>query len=100
MPVDAWGRWSELRVALGRLHGFTYWFPVPIDIPQTPLGDVLATEDPWGDSEIEARVAAREALQEAGLPEWCLEVPGAAPTESGPASPVTTEIQNTEEDWL
>ena len=100
MPVDAWGRWSELRVALGRLHGFTYWFPVPIDIPKTPLGAALATEDPWGDSEIEARVAAREALQEAGLPEWCLEVPGASLMESSPTAPIATDIQNTEEDWL
>jgi hypothetical protein len=75
MPVDAWGRWSEMRVALGRLHGFTYWFPVPIDIPRTPLGEMISGGDPWADSEAEVRAAAQEALKAAGLPEWCLQVP-------------------------
>lgn len=75
MPLDAWGRWSELRVALGRLHGFTYWFPVPVSIPQTPLGKVLPGGDPWAGSEAEVLAAAQEAIKAAELPGWCLQIP-------------------------
>jgi type IV secretory pathway TraG/TraD family ATPase VirD4 len=96
MPLDAWGRWSELRVALGRLHGFTYWFPVPIEIPRTPLGEVLPGGDPWADSEAEAKAAAQDALKAVELPEWCLQVPREVAPEPVP-EPVTT---NEKEDWL
>jgi hypothetical protein len=98
MPLDAWGRWSELRVALGRLHGFTYWFPVPIEIPRTPLGEVLPGGDPWADSEAEAKAAAEDALKAVELPEWCLQVPEGIPESSRAPedSPKTTD----KEDWL
>jgi hypothetical protein len=99
MPLDAWGRWSELRVALGRLHGFTYWFPVPIDIPRTPLGEVLPGGGPWADSEAEVKAAAQDALKAVELPEWCLQVPGEA---AAPPSKVVPELATTDEkeDWL
>jgi len=101
MPLDAWGRWSELRVALGRLHGFTYWFPVPIDIPRTPLGEVLPEGDPWADSEEEVRTAAQDALKAAGLPEWCLQIPLESPSPSAdPEPPSASENAMSEEDWL
>jgi hypothetical protein len=96
MPVDAWGGWSELRVALGRLHGFTYWFPVPIEIPRTPLGEVLPSGDPWADSEAEAKAAALDALKAVELPEWCLQVPRGVAPEPAP-EPVATDEK---EDWL
>jgi hypothetical protein len=96
MPLDAWGRWSELRVALGRLHGFTYWFPVPIEIPRTPLGEVLPGGDPWADSEAEAKAAALDALKAVELPEWCLQVPSGVAPEPAP-EPVATDEK---EDWL
>jgi hypothetical protein len=99
MPLDAWGRWSELRVALGRLHGFTYWFPVPIEIPCTPLGEVLPSGDPWADSEAEAKAAVQDALKAVELPEWCLQVPdgtSAATPEAEPELAPTDE----KEDWL
>jgi len=104
MPLDAWGRWSELRVALGRLHGFTYWFPVPIEIPHTPLGEVLPGGDPWADSEAEAKAAAQDALKAVELPEWCLQVPtrSAAPVTSLPASQDLEDVISSahEENWL
>jgi hypothetical protein len=104
MPLDAWGKWSEARVALGRLHGFTYWLPVPLPIPKTRLGPELEGGDPWADSEAELRAAAEDALKAAGLPEWCLqmpEVPGrsnsASETPRGPGKPPNPP---SEEDWL
>ncbi|MBP1625964.1 MAG: hypothetical protein H6Q00_439 [Holophagaceae bacterium] len=100
MPLDAWGSWSERRVALGRLHGFTYWFPVPIEIPRTPLGPMLPEGDPWASSEAEVRAAEREALKAVELPEWCLEVPGAAPVETVSSPTSTTPEPTLEEDWL
>jgi hypothetical protein len=99
MPVDAWGRWSELRVALGRLHGYTYWFPVPIEIPRTPLGEVLPGGDPWGDSEAEAKAAAQDALKAIELPEWCLQVPGGAAAATPEAEPEPAPTDE-KEDWL
>ena len=104
VPVDAWGRWSELRVALGRLHGFTYWFPVPIPIPRTPLGDVLPGGDPWADSEAELRAAAQDALKSAELPKWCLQVPNGTPGSKSvselPDDPLQPTEPSLEEDWL
>ncbi len=104
MPVDAWGRWSELRVALGRLHGFTYWFPVPIEIPRTPLGEVLPGGDPWADSEAEAKAAAQDALKAIELPEWCLQVPTELATPDAdpqPSHSLESVIRTVhEEDWL
>jgi hypothetical protein len=101
MPLDAWGRWSELRVALGRLHGFTYWFPVPIHIPRTPLGEVLPGGDPWADSEVEVRAAAQDALKAVELPEWCLQVPldPSIPSTDPEPSSVSADVTS-EEHWL
>jgi hypothetical protein len=104
MPLDAWGKWSEARVALGRLHGFTYWLPVAIPIPRTPLGPVMAGGDPWADSESEVRAAAQDALKAVELPEWCLQVPD-APLSSSPTSEAHIGSERlieptTEEDWL
>jgi len=98
LPLDVWGRLSELRVALGRLHGFTYWFPVPIEIPCTPLGEVLSGGDPWADSESEAQAAAQDALKAIELPAWCLQVPeGISEARTVPdVSPDPTD----KEDWL
>jgi hypothetical protein len=103
-PIDVWGRWSELRVALGRLHGFTYWFPVPLTIPPTPLGEVLPAGDPWADSESELRAAEDDARRAAGLPEWCLQVPEGVPgstvrDEALPSADEPTEPHE-EEEWL
>ena len=101
MPVDAWGKWSEGRVALGRLHGYTYWLPVPIPIPRTPLGPVMPGGDPWVDSEAEARAAAQDALKAVELPEWCLQVPTEAPSSSTDFEPSSISTGTTpEEDWL
>ena len=101
MPVDAWGKWSEARVALGRLHGFTYWLPVPIPIPRTPLGPVVAGGDPWADSEAEVRAAAQDALTAVELPEWCLQVPTESPGPSTDCDSLAGFADTTtEEDWL
>ena len=101
MPLDAWGQWSEARVALGRLHGFTYWLPVAVPIPRTPLGAVTVGGDPWADSEAEGRAAAQDALKAVELPEWCLQVPMESP---GPGVDAehsgVTMSSTTEEDWL
>ena len=104
MPVDAWGKWSEARVALGRLHGFTYWQPVAIPIPRTPLGPELPGGDPWADSDAEAQAAAKAALKAADLPEWCLQVPS-LPLPTITSSEATLAPENPtppapEEDWL
>lgn len=100
MPVDAWGRWSELRVALGRLHGFTYWFPVPIDIPRTPLGEVLASGDPWADSEAEAKAAALDALKAVELPDWRLQMPTSPQFRGSDPEPPSSPDMVSVEDWL
>lgn len=96
MPLDAWARWSELRVALGRLHGYTYWFPVPIEIPDTPLGKPVAAVGPWE----EAKALAKEALQEVTPEDWKPEpipVPGdLVPTQVAAEALVLP----TGEDWL
>ena len=99
MPLDAWGRWSELRVALGRLHGFTYWFPVPIEIARTPLGEVSPGGDPWADSAAEAQAAAQDALKAVELPEWCLQVPG-GPAAATPEAEPEPELTDEKDDWL
>ena len=104
MPLDAWGKWSEARVALGRQHGFTYWLPVAIPIPRTPLGPVMAGADPWADSEAEVRAAEQDALKAVGLPEWCLQVPTEPSGHSANAQPPQTQESpisiTSEEDWL
>lgn len=104
MPLDAWGKWSELRVALGRLHNFTYWIPVRIPIPDTPIGAPLPGGDPWANSDEEAQAAARDALKAVNLPEWHLQVPEVMP-DSNPAQEASSNLEKSsksgiEEDWL
>lgn len=96
MPLDAWARWSELRVALGRLHGFTYWFPVPIQIPDTPLGKPMVAVDPWE----EAEALAEETLQEVTPGERDLEphrIPGELMPSLGSAEALVLPVG---EEWL
>jgi hypothetical protein len=101
MPLNAWGNWSEARVALGCLHGFSYWLPVRIPIPKTLLGPVVPYGDPWVDSEEEVRTAAQDALKAAGLPEWCLQMPLESPSPSADLEPPSaSENATSEEDWL
>ena len=100
MPLDAWGQWSESRVALGRLHGFTYWLPVAIPIPKTPLGPRMLDGDPWADSQTEAIAAAKSALTAMSLPEWCMQVPFAPPHAPELALPSAQSTPAQEDDWL
>ncbi|MBP1626435.1 MAG: Type secretory pathway VirD4 component-like protein [Holophagaceae bacterium] len=64
VPVDAWGRWSDERAAIARSNGYTYWLPLSLDIPRTPLGDPVAARDPWE----EAESLAAKALEEVATP--------------------------------
>ena len=101
MPLDAWGKWSEARVALGRLHGFTYWLPVRIPIPKTPLGPVVAGGDPWVDAEGEERAAAQAAMKAMVLPEWCLPEPvPPLGTDLDADSLAVPDDSTAEEEWL
>jgi hypothetical protein len=63
VPIDAWGRWSDERAAIARSNGYTYWLPLSLSIPGTPLGEPVAAKDPWE----EAEELSRQALAE--LPE-------------------------------
>lgn len=60
VPIDAWGKWSDERAAIARCNGYTYWLPLSLDIPHTPLGETVAQRDPWE----EAEELAAKALQE------------------------------------
>ena len=60
VPIDAWGKWSDERAAIARCNGYTYWLPLSLDIPHTPLGEPVAQRDPWE----EAEELAAKALQE------------------------------------
>jgi hypothetical protein len=60
VPIDAWGKWSDERAAIARSNGYTYWLPLSLDIPRTPLGEPMAQRDPWE----EAEELAAKALQE------------------------------------
>jgi hypothetical protein len=100
MPLDAWGQWSESRVALGRLHGFTYWLPVAIPVPKTPLGPTMVDGDPWADSATEAVAAAKHALQAAALPEWCMQIPTSPHPSLQAELPTAPAGPSKEDDWL
>ncbi len=63
VPLDAWGRWSDERAAIARANGWTYWLPLSLPVPQTPLGPVVLSRDPWEEAqEISAR-AVRELAE-------------------------------------
>jgi len=64
VPIDAWGKWSDERAAIARSNGYTYWLPLSLDIPHTPLGEPVAQRDPWE----EAEELAAKALQEIAEP--------------------------------
>ncbi len=59
MPLDAWGAWSDERAALARSNGFTYWLPLSLAIPRTPLGQPILQQDPWAEAEARAEAARR-----------------------------------------
>jgi hypothetical protein len=85
MPLDAWGRWSDERAALARSNGFTYWLPLSLPIPPTPMGPVVEQEDPWKDAEARAE-RARQAAS----------APGIAPVEELPPLPKIPAIPGLE----
>jgi hypothetical protein len=60
VPIDAWGRWSDERAAIARSNGYSYWLPLSLDIPRTPLGEPLAQRDPWEEAE---EIAAKALLE-------------------------------------
>jgi hypothetical protein len=64
VPIDAWGRWSDERAAIARSNGHTYWLPLSLDVPRTPLGEPIAERDPWE----EAEELAAKALLEIAAP--------------------------------
>jgi hypothetical protein len=49
LPASEWGRWSEEGAALSRINGWTYWLPLSIPTPPTPLGPRMEESDPWQD---------------------------------------------------
>ncbi|WLT33342.1 type IV secretory system conjugative DNA transfer family protein [Geothrix sp. PMB-07] len=49
LPASEWGRWSEEGAALSRINGWTYWLPLSIPTPPTPLGPRMEEVDPWQD---------------------------------------------------
>ena len=60
VPIDAWGTWSDERAAIARSNGWTYWLPMSLPVPSTPLGEVIEARDPWE----EAQSIEAEALEE------------------------------------
>ncbi len=111
MPLDAWGGWSDERVALARSHGFSYWLPLSLSIPAAPLGARLETSDPWGGlpqgegltSEPQLLTVQKEI---AAMPKPVLDLlkalenlppPPPNPNDHLAGSP---PVQHSEEDWL
>lgn len=101
MPLDGWGSWSQQGVALGRLHGFTYWTPYSIPIPRFPLGEALSPTDPWEEAEAQ-RKADREAPEAPVLKLSVLPPPPHIPSDDE-VQPPSVELPTSkvrEEDWL
>jgi hypothetical protein len=123
VPIDAWGKWSDERAAIARSNGYTYWLPLSLDIPRTPLGEPMALRDPWE----EAEELAAKALQEIAEPDpgsdapellgetshqevlpglellehLRLETPPSQPSQpSQPTHPEVEETTSSEEEWL
>lgn len=123
VPIDAWGKWSDERAAIARSNGYTYWLPLSLDIPRTPLGEPMAQRDPWE----EAEELAAKALQEIAEPEpgsdapelleetshqevipglellehLRLEIPPSQPSQpSHPTNPEVEVTTSSEEEWL
>lgn len=90
MPLDAWATWSEQGVALGRLHGFTYWIPVSIPIPAAPLGPSVEPRDPWEEAKAKRIVSPQSVAEPLHLPalppppsgnlDFTTKTPGEAPS--------------------
>lgn len=70
LPVDAWRAWSAAGAALSRQHGFTYWLPLSLQIPKTPLGPVMAPSDPWTEREAASSRHCPERLPGGITPAW------------------------------
>lgn len=97
MPLDAWGTWSQARAALGRLNGFSYWLPVPLSIPRTPLGMELRGKESGGE-----RLTGTGELLTGGTPLEGreLELPKDILMEPKAEGPATNLSAAHEEDWL
>lgn len=63
VPIDAWGQWSDERAAIARVNGWTYWLPLSLPVPHTPLGAVVQSRDPWEEAQ-ELSARAIESLSE------------------------------------
>lgn len=86
MPLDAWGAWSDERAALARSNGFTYWLPLSLSIPRTPLGPPITQQDPWLEAEARAEAARRwvqSAAEKGTLSPTSLPSPPPAPAIPG-----------------
>ncbi len=63
VSIDAWGHWSDQRAAIARSNGYTYWLPLSLSIPGTPLGEPVVARDPWKEAEELADEALAEVTQ-------------------------------------
>ncbi|WP_257309764.1 type IV secretory system conjugative DNA transfer family protein [Geothrix fuzhouensis] len=66
VPIDAWGTWSDERAAIARANGWTYWLPLSLPVPNTPLGAGVEAGDPWEEARAMAAMAVEEISQESG----------------------------------
>lgn len=74
VPIDAWGTWSDERAAIARANGWTYWLPLSLPVPSTPLGKAIEARDPWEEARAIAADALEEVLQKQDLqPVHCTE---------------------------
>ena len=105
MPIDAWAHWSDERAALARSNGFTYWLPLSLPIPSSPLGALLRPEDlvagtpeiPWEPAAAPAEFLDAEPISIPGLE--LLQSLGSLPA---PPQPKTgyVPVAPSEEEWL
>lgn len=106
MPLDAWTLWSQERAALARMHGFTYWLPCSLPIPETPRGVPSEGND---EQAVGGSTDAQGIPVE--LPEsWPAHLPAIPPDpaqwkprppeEAGPGAPDSAQGGPPEEDWL
>jgi len=84
VPIDAWGKWSDERAAIARCNGYTYWLPLSLDFPHTPLGEAVAQGDPWE----EAEELAAKALQEIEEPIPDRDTPGLVEEDASPVESI------------